>query len=382
MVYYRPPGEKRFRKFFETKGAASKFADETRRNFDESGTEWILIPRPERSKILAAYYESKAAGFSLGDAVSFFKMNREKPNGTDALGDALARFKEECTLRRLSPRRTRALHSTLNRFISGRETSSIGIIGREDVLSWLKRPDWSPRTFNTYLAHLSAFFNWAVSCDILHRSPCAKISPIGALQMPDIDTPPKILSFDQCKKLLDAARREDPTLIPYIAVCLFAGLRPEREAGDLQWQDVDLEKGIIFVKGLHAKDRRQRHVAIQPVLKTWLELGGDLPARNIRRRFQHVREAAGLIKRMEKGEKKSGVIVNTGWEQDIMRHTFASNYLPEFGAEKTREALGHGNYEMLFRHYRALVQPDQAKAFWNLLPSKLAGDHRLATVRP
>ena len=78
-------------------------------------------------------------------------------------------------------------------------------------------------------------------------------------------------------------------------------------------------------------------MTIHPTLRAWLDLGGDLPPINLRRRFEVVREAAGLIRR-EKRVGKRDKITPTGWVQDCLRHTFASNYLPEFGVEKTVEA--------------------------------------------
>ena len=64
-------------------------------------------------------------------------------------------------------------------------------------------------------------------------------------------------------------------------------------------------------------------------------------------------------------------VESTGWAQDCLRHTFASNYLPMFGAEKTIAALGHGDYDMLFGHYRALVRPEVAAEFWSALTPEL-----------
>jgi hypothetical protein len=92
---------------------------------------------------------------------------------------------------------------------------------------------------------------------------------------------------------------------------------------------------------------------VHPVLADWLELGGDLPPKNLRRRFEAVRKAAGLLET---------------WQQDCMRHTFASYSLASHGAEKTVSALGHGDYDMLFQHYRALVNQEQARKFWELTP--------------
>ncbi len=56
-----------------------------------------------------------------------------------------------------------------------------------------------------------------------------------------------------------------------------------------------------------------------------------------------------------------------GW---AMRHTFASNYLALYGAENTIKALGHGDYDMLFRHYREIVSEKDAQKIWDLLPAR------------
>src|SRR5581483_9282 len=129
-------------------------------------------------------------------------------------------------------------------------------------------------------------------------------------------------------ELLRATLERDSGLVPYVAVGLFGGLRPEREAGKLSRADVF--NGSLRVRGLHAKDRQRRDVEIHPTLQAWLDLGGDMPPRNLRKRFERVRAAAGLI-RIEhatgRGEGRKLVdgklrrkIVNTGWAQDCLRH--------------------------------------------------------------
>ena len=69
--------------------------------------------------------------------------------------------------------------------------------------------------------------------------------------------------------------------------------------------------------------------------------------------------------------KISKRIIETGWRQDCLRHTFASHFLPVFGAERTLEELGHGNYEMLLGHYRKLVTKPESDAFWSLTPEEV-----------
>jgi len=81
---------------------------------------------------------------------------------------------------------------------------------------------------------------------------------------------------------------------------------------------------------------------------------------------------AGLIKRVAVEGKERKQIELTGWEQDCLRHTFASHYLPIYGADKTIEQLGHGDYAMLFTHYRKLISKDDAEKFWKeLTPEKI-----------
>src|SRR5579859_3682108 len=102
-------------------------------------------------------------------------------------------------------------------------------------------------------------------------------------------------------------------------------------------------------------------------LKLWLDLGGDYQPKNLRRRFEKVREIAGLIRREKVPGRERKQAIATGWEQDCLRHTFASHYLPMFGVEKTVAALGHGDYDTLFQHYRTLVTPRDAESYWDEL---------------
>lgn len=76
---------------------------------------------------------------------------------------------------------------------------------------------------------------------------------------------------------------------------------------------------------------------------------------------------ADLTRKFTTSEKRR----EKDWPQDVMRHTFASNHLAAFRAEKTIAALGHGDYTMLLRHYRQIVSRYQAKAFWSLTPNMM-----------
>jgi len=58
------------------------------------------------------------------------------------------------------------------------------------------------------------------------------------------------------------------------------------------------------------------------------------------------------------------------WVHNGMRHTYASNHLTHFqDIGKTMLQLGHvGGAGILFNHYRNLVKPADADAYWKIMP--------------
>lgn len=367
MVSWKQPGCARQRRYFTSKTAADAQAGELRGQLERAGVVWLALSAADRNALIAAAEDAQRGGFTVRQAVDFYLEHQGTRTVQLTLGDAFSQFTKEKESQRLSPKTLVALRSNVGRFISGREAQKLSAVTRADVLEWAQNPEWGPRTFNSYLTSVKTFFRWAVAAEHLPKSPAATIGKIGARQMPDLDVAPHILTNDQVARLLAVTLETDKGLVPYVATCVFAGLRPEREAGRLAWSDI--EGNEITVRGLHAKDRQRRQVENHPTLKEWLANGGDLPPLNLRRRFEAVREKAGLITREKVEGTRRLKITSTGWEQDCLRHTFASNLLPIVGAEKTIAQMGHGDYAMLFRHYRQARTEEAAKEFWALTPA-------------
>lgn len=336
----------------------------------EYGEMWMSLDARQRAEIGFLLREAQEAGFTLRQAVEFFKAGGA-PGSSVKLGVAYKDFISEKEKMRLRPKTMQALKSNIGRFMLGREAMSVAQIRRDDIVKYLERPEWGPRTYNSYLTSLTTFFNWCVDTEKIAKSPTSTVANIGKKQMPDLDTPPAILDLSQCRRLLVATLELDPKLAPYLALGLFAGLRPERECGKFVWDDIEND-GTLLVRGLHAKDGQRRHVDVHPTLKAWLDMGGDLPPTNLRNRMERVKARAGLIKLSKvKGEDRC-LIEWTGWAQDCLRHTFASHYLPLHGPEKTIGQMGHGDYSMLFTHYRKLISKTDAEKFWEQLhPARL-----------
>jgi hypothetical protein len=57
------------------------------------------------------------------------------------------------------------------------------------------------------------------------------------------------------------------------------------------------------------------------------------------------------------------------WPVDVLRHSSVSYHLAAHEtAAKVALEMGHASPKMIFAHYRAIVRPDTAHAWWELMP--------------
>jgi integrase len=132
-----------------------------------------------------------------------------------------------------------------------------------------------------------------------------------------------------------------------VALLLFAGIRPDAEAGEisrLQWEAVGETEIYVSPEVSKVGDR---HVPITPRLRRLLrghpKSGSVVPA-GWRRAWQRIRRVSGISEM-----------------QDVCRHTFASNHLAAFGEDATKQAMGHtAGSSTLFRHYRRAITRESA----------------------
>jgi len=82
------------------------------------------------------------------------------------------------------------------------------------------------------------------------------------------------LSAERCAEImLWAEDNYEGRLVPFIALCLFAGIRPdlyEGEISKLEPQHVRLDMGVIHIEPEVSKVRMKRIITIQPNLAAWL----------------------------------------------------------------------------------------------------------------
>jgi integrase len=112
---------------------------------------------------------------------------------------------------------------------------------------------------NARIRRLRSVFSEAVRQGWIVVNPASRLN-FGARKAQEV----RIYAVDDIRELLTRAMAEDKTMVPFLALCAFCGLRPENEAFNLLWSDVHLddEKPQVVIRPETSKTRRRRFVDI------------------------------------------------------------------------------------------------------------------------
>lgn len=341
------------RLFFQDKASADAEAFSRQSERLNHGLRGFDLEDADRTAFLNAKERLAKVGATIDQAVELFlkigPVKESKP-----LVEAVASLIEDRRRANKRPRYVRQLEYCLSAFIKGREAVHCADVTRASIEEWLNGSGWAPKTRLGKLTDVRTLFSFAKEHGWCSVSPCPPV---------DITVdhaPPGILTPAQAANLMGAAQSHEPTMIPFIAIGLFAGIRPE-ELMRLTWADIDLRAGLVRVPAASSKTRKLRYVKMSDNLKAWLRVASEKQIHTInhKRKFNRVRKLAGVP-----AEK---------WPHDAMRHSFASYHLAKHGAQDaTATQLGHADATMLFSNYRQLVKPADAKRFWAIKPKTSA----------
>ena len=240
------------------------------------------------------------------------------------------------------------MHYTLDSFILGRAHRPAASVTVAELEKWIDRRDWAARTRKGKITDVRTLYNFGI------RRGLVRHNPANGVELPVCDTAPvEIHTPEQVRAVLDFARGYDLRICRALAVRYFTGLRT---AEIERVEEKDIGEKYIEVTARNAKTRRRRLVTIQPNLRAWLALGGELPARpaNGRAMFEFM----------------ASLVSHTGapWPHNVTRHSFCSYHLAAFqNAGQTALQAGHSE-AMLFHHYREVVSPEASAEFWAIVP--------------
>lgn len=199
---------------------------------------------------------------------------------------------------------------------------------------------------NTHIARVGALFSWALRKGLVAANPCVRLA-----RARKVEAPLGVFKPDEAERILRAAVKVAPDCVPYLAVGLFAGVRPE----EMRRLDADhFTSRYIRLDGSITKAARARTVTIRPNLAAWLKAfpWRRPPVRSKTIIPNMVCHAAGVA-----------------WVQDGMRHSFATYaYDVCHDAAAVAAEMGHQGTAVFFKHYRALAEPGDGKRYFAIRP--------------
>lgn len=313
----------------------------------------------------AAFQRLKDSGHTLVDCVEHFFKTWCPGTVERHLDQAYREFladKKAANLREDSLNNLRVRIGRLVKSHPGKLVCEVQVL---DIKASIHRAGWSPVMRVNERRALHNFFGWAV------KSGYCRTNPVAEIDAPKIErAEPQILTLGEVKELLRAARDyEGGFLLPYVVVSLFAGLRPA-EARRIAWTAIDLKGQLLTVRGAVAKLRQRRLVKLDDNAIDWLMLCQGRPVyppTNFQKNFAEVRRLSGFAGGL--GTEKDKEL--KAWTPDVLRHTALSYHLAQWENEGKTARWAGNSPDVLHRHYKGLVRPDDAEVYWSITPQNV-----------
>ena len=360
LVDARPHGR---RELWDNQADAIASAELIARQARNEGTASFAELTPaERRDAAQALSILADSGKNLVDAASHLVQQLDSQRATacvPTIAEAASLYldakRHEAARGDISPLTIRELSSRMRTICAVLGEFKVSDVDEAMVSKFLRNLPTSARNRMNVRTKLSQLFNFCRRQKWIATNPAADVSI--KVRRHEVS----ILSVPEVRRLLAVASSspEAESIVPFLALQLFAGLRPG-EAAQLKWSEVHFETAQIEVKAATSKSREARFVQFEPVLVEVLiqyrRPHGLVVPLEAKRALRAVKMAAGL-----------GV-----WPADVLRHCFGSYWL---AVHKDRAHLAEqmGNsLSVIKQHYRRAIPEATAREYWTLLaPAKI-----------
>ena len=353
----------RIREAFPTKEEAETRAAQIRQMVDNEGAAAFSLPADARAEAAKCVEMLKPYNASISEACEHFVEKVLKFREAPAVADAVKRLLVEKEQKNLRPGTLIDLRHRWGKFAETFGTRKLNEITGEDLTAWLVKQASDPVNRHNYRRKIGSLYRLAVK-----RKWTAE-NIVEQTERPEmVEAGVGILHVKHIAKLLEHA--DDHGLLPFAVLGFFAGVRPD-ELKKLEWSAVNLARRQVVIGPKVAKTKQQRILPLNDTALAWLAMcakkhGRVVAPDNFRKRFDAWRKAAGIRFK--------------NWPKDCIRHSFGTyHYAAHNNPVETARLMGHVGVDIFFRHYRALVDEDEAKRFWTLRPAA-AGAEKIVTM--
>jgi integrase len=353
----RGPNGKDRRKFHITNAVAWAYIESAQS--DQIGTEEVLR---DKAEIIFNLQKLAKVNAKLTEAVDFFLIHGAR-QGNPTIAEVIEEFLKS---KRQVDRSTRYLDgmdemwTRFGNYVG--MLKHLGDITTDQIKKFVfgKLKGTGAVTKNNYLRALSVLFNYGI------RHKYVGLNPVSEIDRPKPKRhPPEVISPEDFAILLNRCHKKQwydrMTIFVLVAYC---GVRSE-EACKLRWDNIDMTNKRVMVPPEVAKSSSFRRNNIPANAMKWLDLAHD------------ARRTGPIIGKDSKVLLRSAIrYAHIRYAQNCLRHSFCS-YSIESGVSKedVASALGHkGSLKVLYDHYRNVVDPEETKKWWAIVPVEAKDD--------
>ncbi len=281
---------------------------------------------------------------------------REQPDKklADAVTEYLTEKLKQCQRALLSMPQLRSITNELRALKASFPAGKMAEFTPALLLTYLERGKPSLKTYNNRRAIMSTFFKFALQKEWITSNPIEK-TPHHRIKHRR-GTATTMTAQNAAELMAHVEQFEHGIMVPYFAICLFAGIRPCTRTGEiskLPSESIRLDTGVIHIEPEVSKVRMKRLVTIQPNLAEWL-------------RAYPLKQFSILPTNAE--ELRAKIFRKFQLSHDVLRHTFISMFVGKFRS-MGEAALQAGNSESIIRkHYLDLKSQAEAEEFFSILP--------------
>ncbi|WP_269526415.1 tyrosine-type recombinase/integrase [Coraliomargarita parva] len=374
---------KTIRKNFSTRNEAVTCRDELTVKFlnekSDGQTVWTTLTHDQNRDAISAINMLKQGGSNktLSFAVQYLLNHYREAAETMEVGAAVEEYKAVKALEfdrgLLSRRQERAIRIEMDKLKEYFGAHIVGEVQPAQIVEYLNAPLGRSKevptikTWNNRRGYLSTFFKFCLGKKYVAENPVLEIEKFKEKKSRGTAA---TFSADQARDFMHALesyrgqQNKDGSwwgkpgcMVPYFAITLFAGIRPDfkdGEIGKLSQDDIRSDTGVMLVEPEVSKVNEKRTVKVQPNLRMWLDRYPldeypIIPTR-MRDMWVDIRKEYHL-------------------PHDVLRHTFISMTVGAFRSVGDA-SLQAGNSEAVIRkHYLDLKSVEEADKFWGIVPT-------------
>ena len=228
-------------------------------------------------------------------------------------------------------------------------------------------------TVSKHMRNCRCMFNYAIqSLNALSENPFSRLAKVVK-----VSSGWHYINFDEFKKLMVAAT---PKFRAMIALCRLAGLR-RLEAYYLEWQDVNFDKGRIYICGKphwQPKDRESRSIPLCPELSAIL-LEAFLDAPEGEKRVCPESNIMNINRNIKLSIKRAGLKL---WAKPLhsLRKSCITDWAERYPIHAVKEWAGHSSIATTQGYYTqvgdGIYEQAAFNSFWGKVTEKVTENEK------